>query len=73
MGIFDFLGGPKKGTEVPDDKQEGNFPPIDDEGDTADGDELPEALTMEHDLAGYLKNHPEFKPKKQEDVDGQFE
>ena len=63
MGIFDKMFGGPKVEDKKGDELERSLPPFEDGSDSADGDQLPEALTMEHDFAGYLKKHPELRPE----------
>jgi len=63
MNIFEKMFGGPKIDDIKGDKLEGSLPPFEDGSDTADGDQPPEALTMEYDFAGYLKKHPELRPK----------
>ena len=75
MGFLDkiFGQGPEDIKRGVEQQQEEVFPILDIEGDTADGDTPPEALTMEHDFESVLRAHPELRPKKPEGGDGQFE
>lgn len=65
MNIFEKMFGLKQ-EEIK--KPDGELlPPFEDDGsDLADGDELPEALTMEHAFEAVLKKHPELRPEKVE-------